>query len=121
MSWYLKVLSQYADFGGRARRMEFWMFNLISFLISLTLVFADTLTGMMDATVGLGLLSGIYALAVFVPSLAVSVRRLHDTNRSGWWLLLIFIPFLGALALIVLFFLGGTPGDNRYGANPKGE
>jgi len=121
MSWYLKVLRQYADFSGRARRMEYWVFNVISLLITIAAVTVDAITGSLSLTLGLGLLSGIYALAVLIPGLAVSVRRLHDSNRSGWWLLLIFIPLLGGLTLLVFMFLGSTPGDNRFGPNPKGE
>ncbi len=121
MSWYLKVLRQYADFGGRARRMEFWVFNVISMLIAIALVTVDAIMGFFNMTLGFGLLSGIYSLAVLLPGLGVSVRRLHDSNRSGWWFLLVFIPIIGGLALLVFMFLGSTPGDNRFGPNPKGE
>lgn len=68
----------------------------------------------------MGLLGGIYSLAVLLPGLGVSVRRLHDSNRSGWWMLIGFIPILGSIVLLVFMLLGSTPGDNQYGANPKG-
>jgi uncharacterized membrane protein YhaH (DUF805 family) len=119
MNWYLAVLRNYAGFSGRARRMEYWMFTLINVLISIGLAIVDVMTGMASPVTGLGVLSCIYALAVFVPSLAVSVRRLHDTDRSGWWLLIAFIPLIGAIVLLVFMLLDGTPGDNKYGPSPK--
>jgi uncharacterized membrane protein YhaH (DUF805 family) len=119
MNWYLEVLRKYAVFTGRARRMEYWMFVLVTVIITLLLTMIDGALGLYDVEAGVGVLSGIYGLAVLVPSIAVGVRRLHDTDRSGWWLLLGLIPLLGAIALIVLLALDGTPGDNRYGPNPK--
>ena len=113
MEWYLKVMKQYADFNGRARRKEYWMFVLFNFIASFIL-------GAVDAAVGSsGALAGIYALAVFIPSLAVGVRRLHDTGKSGWMLLVAFIPVIGFIWLIVLLVMDSTPGENQYGANPK--
>ena len=114
MDWYLKVLKSYATFTGRARRTEFWMFALVSFLISLGLAVVGAIAG------SRGVLQGIYALAVLVPSLAVSVRRLHDTNRSGWWMLVGLVPLVGAIVLLVFAVQEGQAGDNRYGPNPKG-
>lgn len=124
MQWYMKVLRQYADFNGRARRKEFWMFTLINFLIVMALEVVMFIVGGMDpesslAMVVMGLL-GIYLLAVFIPSLAVSVRRLHDTNRSGWWLLIQLVPFIGIIVLIVFWVQDGDAGTNQYGENPKG-
>lgn len=74
--------------------------------------------GMMGSS-GVGVLGGLYTLAVLIPSLAVSVRRLHDTNRSGWWLLLLLIPLIGALVILIFTVQDGTPGENTYGADPK--
>lgn len=121
MNWYLGVLQNYADFSGRARRTEYWMFTLFNALISIALTVLDALFGTLDLEAGIGLLSTIYALAVLVPSLAVLVRRLHDTGRSGWWMLIALIPFLGGLILFVFTVMDSEPGRNDYGPNPKHE
>ncbi len=113
MEWYLKVLKQYADFNGRARRTEFWMFVLFNVIVTVILTTIDTMLGTYGA------LSGIYGLAIFIPGLAVSVRRLHDTGKSGWMILVGFIPVIGFIWLLVLYIMEGTPGENQYGANPK--
>lgn len=120
MNWYLEaVKNKYAVFDGRAHRQEFWYFILFYFLIYLALSIVDQVTGTFSMETGAGLLSGIYALAMLVPSLAVGARRLHDTGRSGWWQLLMLIPILGGLILIFFFVLDSQPGDNQYGPNPK--
>jgi uncharacterized membrane protein YhaH (DUF805 family) len=119
MNWYLAVLKNYAGFSGRARRMEYWMFWLISLLITIALSIVDVMGGMSNPMTGLGVLSGVYSLAVLIPSLAVAVRRLHDTDRSGWWLLIGLIPLLGLIVLLVFLLMDGTPGDNKYGPSPK--
>jgi uncharacterized membrane protein YhaH (DUF805 family) len=119
MDWYLKVLKAYAVFTGRARRKEYWMFILISVLVTAGLVVVDVILGLRIGNNGL--LSTLYGLAVLIPALAVAVRRLHDTNRSGWWLLLVLVPFFGSLTLLVFFVLDSSPGTNRFGPNPKNE
>ncbi len=119
MNWYLEVLKKYAVFNGRARRKEYWYFLLFSILISLALAFVDDMLGTFSAKAGLGLLGGIYFLAVMIPGLAVSVRRLHDTSRSGWWVLIALIPFIGSIILLIFTVLDSTPGENAYGENPK--
>jgi uncharacterized membrane protein YhaH (DUF805 family) len=130
MNWYVKALKQYVDFSGRARRREYWMFVLVNVVIVIALSVIDTLlgTGGFRATAGggsfyaansLGLLSGLYTLAVLLPSIAVTVRRLHDTDRSGWWILLGFIPIIGGIILLVFYVLEGTRGPNRFGPDPK--
>ena len=130
MNWYVKALKQYVDFSGRARRREYWMFVLVNLVIVIVLSLIDTLlgTGGFRATAGggsfyaansLGLLSGLYTLAVLLPSIAVTVRRLHDTDRSGWWILLGFIPIVGGIILLVFYVLEGTRGPNRFGPDPK--
>src|SRR4051794_17813646 len=125
MQWYLKVLKQYTDFNGRARRTEFWMFVLFSAIASAILGLVDSLIGTARfiASGGYfyspGVLGGIYGLAVLVPTLAVGVRRLHDTDRTGWWWLLWLIPIVGQIILIVFWALEGTPGPNQYGPDPK--
>jgi uncharacterized membrane protein YhaH (DUF805 family) len=121
MSWYLAVLKKYAVFSGRARRKEYWFFVLFNFLISIALIFVDSAIGSLDANSGFGILSGIYSLGVLIPSLAVTVRRLHDTDRTGWWFLIAFIPLIGVIVLLVFMFLDGTPGNNSYGADPKAQ
>ncbi|TXS94291.1 DUF805 domain-containing protein [Parahaliea maris] len=120
MQWYLKVLKNYVGFSGRAQRTEIWMFILINFLITLLLAFLDGMLGLYNAEVGVGVLQGVYSLAVFLPSLAVAVRRLHDIGRTGWWLLIAFIPLVGLIVLLVFYCLDSQPGDNEYGPNPKG-
>lgn len=120
MNWYIHVLKKYAVFTGRARRREYWFFALINILIVFILAFIDNATGTLSAERGIGLLSGLYSLVVFLPGLGVSIRRLHDSNRSGWWMLISFIPLIGFIVLLVFMLLGSTPGNNQYGANPKG-
>ena len=119
MNWYLKVLKQYAVFSGRARRKEYWFFTLFNVLFSVVLSVVDVATGTANPASGVGLLGGLYALGVFLPSLGVSIRRLHDTDRSGWWLLIVLIPLIGAIVLLVFMLLDGTPARNRFGENPR--
>jgi len=120
MNWYLKVLKNYVGFNGRAQRAEFWYFTLFNFLAVLALTFVDALIGTYSAEGGLGLISSIYLLGVMLPGIAVAIRRLHDTNRSGWWYLLILVPLIGAIVLIVFFVQDSSPGTNEYGPSPKG-
>ena len=119
MNWYLAVLKNYVGFSGRARRMEYWMFWLINLIVTIVLICVDYMMGTANPMTGLGMLSGLYALAVFLPNLAVCVRRLHDTDRSGWWILISLIPLIGLIVLLVFLFSDGTPGDNKYGPSPK--
>lgn len=121
MNWYLEALRKYATFEGRARRKEYWFFILFNVLAVVVLGIIDVVLGTSSKEAGLGLLSGIYLLAVLLPALAVTVRRLHDTDRSGWWILIEFIPLIGGLVLLVFTLLDGTPGSNRFGPSPKGE
>ena len=115
MEWYLKVLKQYVDFNGRARRKEYWMFVLISAIVSYGIAGIAIATGIES----LKFLSGAYSLAVFLPGLGVSVRRLHDVGKSGWFLLIVLVPLIGAIWLLVLMCTDGEPGPNEYGPNPK--
>ena len=119
MSWYLEVLKKYAVFNGRATRGEYWYFALFNVIISIVLLVIDVVIGTYSAEAGLGLLGGVYALAVLIPSIAVGVRRLHDTGRSGWWLLIVLIPLIGAIVLLVFTVQDSKPGENQYGPNPK--
>ncbi|MFJ3448765.1 DUF805 domain-containing protein [Pseudomonas sichuanensis] len=104
---YLEVLKKYAVFKGRARRKEYWLFVLINFLITIAFGYLDNVLGTNP------LLSVVYALALMIPSIAVAVRRLHDSDHRGWWLL---VPIVG----LVFLFIDGTPGNNRFGPSPKG-
>jgi len=108
---------KYADFNGRARRSEYWFFVLFNILIVMLIGIIDSL--LFVRFLGFPVLTLVYFFAQIVPGLAVAIRRLHDTNRSGWWLLLGFVPVVG-LAVLVFMFLDGTPGMNQYGSNPKG-
>lgn len=119
MNWYLEVLKKYAVFEGRAGRKEYWFFILFNILISMALVYVDWLTGNINPETGLGILSGIYALGVMIPGMAVSVRRLHDTGRSGWWLLITFVPVIGAIVFLYFMVLDSNPEINEYGPSPK--
>jgi uncharacterized membrane protein YhaH (DUF805 family) len=113
MHYYFEVLKKYAVFSGRARRKEYWMFILfniiISFIIGLLIAFVEALF----------FLPYLYTLAILIPSIAVMVRRLHDTNRSGWWWFIAFIPIIGTIILIVFLAQDSQPGENQYGPNPK--
>jgi len=113
MQWYLKVLKNYVGFQGRATRQEYWMFVLMNFIAVCILSIVELLLGIP------GVLTGIYGLAVFLPSLAVLVRRLHDIGKSGWWFLISFIPFIGTIVLIVFACQESQSGENQYGLNPK--
>ena len=120
MEWFRKALYNYSDFAGRAHRTEFWFFMLFYILLVIVASFVDGMLNTVFWGGSLGLFSGLVQLVLVVPYLAVAVRRLHDTNRSGWWLLLHFVPLLG-LVLLVFYLLEGTPGSNDYGPNPWGE
>ena len=129
MNWYLEVLKKYAVFNGRARRKEYWYFVSINFIIYCVLMAIGTATGAYSQetsavpTAGTQMLSGligVFTLVLFIPNLAVSVRRLHDTDRSGWWLLIGIVPFIGLVVLLIFMVLDSTPGTNRFGPYPKG-
>ena len=119
MNWYLEVLKKYGVFNGRARRKEYWYFVLFNIIISIVLAVIDGVAGTFSAEAGMGLLGGIYILVVLIPSIAVSVRRLHDTNRSGWWLLIGLIPLIGGIVLLIFMVQDSKPDENQYGPNPK--
>lgn len=119
MNWFIAVLKNYAVFDGRARRKEYWNFILFYVLIFIALSVIDGITGTFNVKSGFGLLTALFMLATLVPSFAVGARRLHDINRSGWWQLIGFIPFIGVLILIILFAKDGQPDENQYGPSPK--
>lgn len=125
MNWYLKVIKDnYADFEGRARRKEYWMFILIHLIIILVLY------GLVGAGIAMessvlssvgGGLAMLYVLATLVPNIAVIIRRLHEIGKSGWYYFIAFIPFIGGIWILVLLATEGDNGDNEYGTNPKLE
>lgn len=111
---YLEAFRKYATFSGRARRMEYWYFYLFNLLAYMGLaIFAGSIPG------GEGIV-GLYILASIIPGFAVAVRRLHDTGKSGWFLLIGAIPLIGVLFLLIFMVADSTPGANKYGPNPKG-
>jgi uncharacterized membrane protein YhaH (DUF805 family) len=119
MHWYMEVLRQYAAFSGRSRRKEYWYFVLFNLLISIGLGLIAGVAGTVMGAEWLGFaIVLLYFLAVLVPAVAVTIRRLHDTGRSGWWILLGVVPVLG-LIMLVFLFQGSETGQNRYGPNPK--
>ena len=107
------VLGNYANFDGRARRSEYWWFFLFVNVLLAALIFVSMLVSEL-----LFVILGLFVLALLLPSLAVTARRLHDTNRSAWWILVNIIPYVGGLVLVVLCALSGTSGPNRYGPEP---
>ena len=113
MSWYLQALKKYVVFRGRARRKEYWYFVLFNFIIAFVLGLIDNL--FWTYTV----LGSLYSLAVLLPSLGVSIRRLHDTGRSGWWLLIGLIPLIGTIILLIYMVSDSQEGTNQYGPSPK--
>lgn len=119
MKSFLYCLQHYADFTGRARRSEYWYFVLFNFIVSILIGLSlGVIAGLLNVP-ALVYLVHLWSLAVFIPSLAVSVRRLHDIGRSGWWLLLSLIPLVGAIILIIWHCTDSQPGANQYGPNPK--
>ena len=122
MEWYLKVMrDNYANFNGRARRKEYWMFTLFFLLFALLAGFVIGILSAVGETVAMIaiILAVVWYLAHLVPSLAVTVRRLHDTGKSGWFYLLAIIPYLGGLIIFIFTVIEGDKGDNKYGPDPK--
>ncbi|WP_194767230.1 DUF805 domain-containing protein [Tamlana sp. I1] len=117
MNWYLKVLKDYANFKGRARRKEYWMFVLFNVIFSIIASILDSLLGTLNEYGGA--ISLLYSLVVFIPGLAVTVRRLHDVGKSGWMFFIILIPLIGTIWLLVLLVTDSKPGTNEWGPNPK--
>jgi len=119
MNWYIEVLKKYATFSGRARRKEFWLFGLFHILATIMFLFLDGLIGTLDLQSGLGILTSVYILLTAIPHLAVTVRRLHDAGRSGWWYLILLLPLIGPIILLIFCVQNSQPGENQYGINPK--
>ena len=114
MNYWLDCLNKYAEFSGRARRAEYWMFTAFNILFGIGFQIVDVLLG-----TG-GILGGLFSLALLLPGLAVFVCRMHDTGRSGWWWLIVFVPIVGVIVAIVFLCQDSQPGENAYGPNPKG-
>lgn len=122
MNWYLKALKQYADFNGRARRKEYWLFVLFNYIFLIVAIILDHILGItFDSYLGIGYgpLSVLYRLALLIPGLAVTVRRLHDVGKSGWMILIALIPLIGPIWLLFLIVTDSQPGTNKWGQNPK--
>ena len=124
MKWYLKVMrDNYANYSGRARREEYWMFTLFYFIFFIGLfVFLSILGALLGDDIGVNsgvLILLIFIFAHFIPSLAVTIRRLHDTGKSGWYLLLQLIPYIGALIILIFTVIEGDKNENKWGPNPK--
>ena len=129
MHYYFDVLKKYAEFNGRARRKEFWMFCLISCIVGIVLSIIDAVLGFqvtfytfdpdsIQTPLQSGVLNAIYSLAILIPSIAVTVRRLHDIDRTGWWVLMNLVCCVGWIVLLVFQVTPGTEGDNKYGPDP---
>lgn len=112
MEYFMEAMRRYADFNGRIRRKAYWMFALFYFIFYVICV-------LLDSALNTVWISTIYSLALLVPSLSAGARRLHDTNRSGWWQLIALIPLIGTIALIIFLAQDSQEGENDHGANPK--
>ncbi|MGF1713175.1 DUF805 domain-containing protein [Vibrio kagoshimensis] len=119
MEYFISTIKQYAVFKGRARRKEFWYFYLISLVISFALAFLDNQMGTFNPELGGGLLGGVYGIFIFLPSLSLTVRRIHDTSHSGYWAFILLIPIIGVLAILFFALMDSKPGSNEYGISPK--
>jgi uncharacterized membrane protein YhaH (DUF805 family) len=133
MYWMLLPFRRFAEFSGRSRPKEYWMFVLFVFLAMIVLSFVDAMVGLgtstryvdrtpFGVTMGVynnaGLLTALFWLAALIPGLAVTVRRLHDSGKSGWWLLFGFVPVIGTITLFIFMIVGGSHGPNRFGPDP---
>ena len=122
MDWMLMPLRRYAEFSGRSQRKEYWMYTLFLFIVSIVIGIIEGILGINTMIGGVyGPLTVLLLLGTLVPSIAVGIRRLHDTDRSGWWLLIALVPLIGAIVLLVFYVSDGTSGSNRFGPDPKGQ
>jgi len=119
MNWYLTAMRNYANFDGRARRKEYWIFVILNTVFSLIALIFDNVLGLEKVTNGFSPLYSLFWAATLVPTLSVTVRRLHDTGRSGWYFLVGFIPLIGSIWLLILTVMDGDRFTNQYGADPK--
>ena len=119
MKYFIKALKNYANFNGRANRSEYWYFSLFNLIFVIIASVLDNVLGTADLGMGYGPIYLLYAMAVLIPGLAVFVRRMHDVNKSGWYLFIALIPLIGAIWLLVLLIKEGTIGENQYGPDPN--
>ena len=120
MEWMTLALKKYAQFDGRSRRKEYWMFVLLNIIVAVLAMIVDMILGINTLVLGVyGPLYTIVALGLLIPSIAVGIRRLHDTDRSGWWMLIGLVPLIGGIVLLVFFVSEGSRGPNRFGEDPK--
>ena len=119
MKWWVAAMKKYTDFSGRARRAEYWMFTLLNFIIAIVTIVLDNVLGTASEELGYGLIKlefglifGLFGLATIIPALAVTVRRLHDVGKSGWWMFISLIPLIGCIWLFVLTVTDSQTGDN---------
>ena len=117
--WYYKVILNYTNFNGRARRQEYWYFTLVNVLVNLVMGIIDRVIGSVMQMDNFGFFSVISALFIMIPSIAVTVRRLHDSGRTGWWALIAFVPVIGILVLLYFLIQDSEEGSNQYGVSPK--
>ena len=118
IDWAKRPLQKYAEFSGRAPRAEYWWFYLLTMIAFVIAIFIDGMIGSDFGGSGYGVVTALAGLALIVPSIAVGIRRLHDTDRTGWWLLIALVPLVGAIVLLVFYVTEGTKGDNQYGPDP---
>jgi uncharacterized membrane protein YhaH (DUF805 family) len=120
MSWYLRAFQKYAVFAGRARRKEYWMFTLFNIIVSVLFGVVSAFAGNSNSpTNPVNIAFLVYLVLSFIPSLALTVRRLHDTERGTGWLFISLVPFVGAIVLLWFLCSEGWSGHNKYGADPK--
>ena len=119
MHWLTGPITKYAVWKGRATRSEYWYFILITTLITVGLTMIDLAVGTYDEETNQGLISGLFSLFIFLPSIAVFVRRLHDAGRSGWWFWVLLVPLVGLIVILVFFCTDSQEEANQYGPNPK--
>lgn len=118
MKWFIGVFKKAFNFSDRSRRTEYWMFTLIAIILSILLGVIDAVAGL-EIIEGVGILSTLFSLLLIIPGLSLTVRRLHDIGKSGWWVLISLIPLVGAIVLLVFTVKDSEPSANEYGMNPK--
>jgi uncharacterized membrane protein YhaH (DUF805 family) len=119
MYWWLAAMKKYVDFSGRARRKEYWMFFLFNLIFGVVALVLDFMLGSVNENLGYGLFYSLFSLGIILPTWSVTVRRLHDVGKSGWWIFISLIPFIGAIWLFILTVTDSQVDTNRYGVNPK--
>ena len=119
MHHFMDALTKYAVFSGRATRQQYWMYSLFYLIFYLLFSLLDLWFSVYNASIGLGMISGMFAVAMALPSLAILIRRLHDIGKTGWWVLILFIPIIGALVTLIFLLLDSEKQQNQYGESLK--